>query len=115
MKWRIVQENWAALFEAIEERWPQVEEADLIEVDGDRQGFTDYVARVHDLTQAEAREEIETWLQGELPADVYMDERHDDASIRDSGRSIPVGEDVYDDDRLFGDDDKDETPIGRTP
>ena len=114
MKWRIVQENWPAFFEHIEERWPQVEEEDLIEIGGDRQAFTDYVARVHDLTPAEAREEIATWIEGDLPLDVYMDERHDNESIRDSGRSIPTGEDVYDDDRMFGDDGKDETPIGRT-
>jgi len=54
----------------------------------------------------EAREEIREWLAGEIPADVVMDESHDDRSIRNSAKYVGEGEDEYDDDARFGDDDE---------
>ena len=36
MKWQHVQQNWAAFYEAIVEKWPEVDESDLDEIDGDQ-------------------------------------------------------------------------------
>ena len=113
MDWKIVKRNWAALYESIDQRWPAVDEDDLDAIDGNRASFIDYIAKVNELTRGEAEEEVDAWVQGELPADVYMDERHDNDSMRESGRSIHPGEDVYSDDRLFGDDNTAEPPVGR--
>ena len=114
MDWHTVERNWPAFVERIEQRWPKTDERDLMDIDGDRSRFTTYLAKVHDLTQNEASEEIETWLMGEMPSDVKMDEFRDNANIRESGRSIPPGEDVYAEDGSFGDDNLPRRPVGRT-
>lgn len=114
MEWREVAENWTAFVEAIGTRWPRADETELLAIDGDRERFEVYIASRHDLTPAEVREDVEAWLMGELPLDVVMDETHDDASIRESGRHIPAGEDVYSEDADFGDDKTAERPAGRT-
>ena len=102
MNWQTVAQNWPAFFDRIEQRWPQTDESDLIDIDGDRRRFTSYLSKVHDLTRNEANEEIEAWLMGEVPADVRMDDHRDNANIRESGRDIPTGEDVYSEDGRFG-------------
>lgn len=106
MKWHHVQENWPAFFEAIIDRWPDAEEDELEEIDGDQRAFIAYVARLTEVEPADAREEIRDWLSGELPSDVVMDPRHDDHSILLSAKFLPEGEDESDDDARFGDDDK---------
>ena len=85
----------------------------LLELEGDRDRLTAYVAERHELTPSEADEQITVWLQGAVPADVVLDETRDNEQIRASGAHIPVGEDVYSDDRDFGDDDVASRPIGR--
>lgn len=105
MKWQHVQDNWPAFFEAILDKWPEADEDALEEIDGDQRAFVAYIADLAGLDAAEAREEIRDWLKGELPADVVMDPRHDDHSIRLSGKFLPEGEDESDDDARYGDDD----------
>lgn len=104
MKWHHVQENWSAFFEAIIDKWPDADETDLEEIDGDQRAFIAYVADLTGMGPAEARDEIREWMAGELPSDVVMDPRHDDHSIRLSRKFLPEGEDEYDDDARFGDD-----------
>jgi hypothetical protein len=104
MKWQHVQENWPAFYEAISDRWPDADEAELDEIDGDQRAFVHYVAELEGMDTSEALEEIREWLRGELPADVVMDPRHDDHSIRLSGKYLPEGEDESDDDARYGDD-----------
>ena len=89
MKWHHVQDNWPAFFEAILDRWPDADEADIIELTGQE--------------PEEARADIREWLSGELPSDVVMDPRHDNHSIALSKKYVPEGEDEYDDDSRFGD------------
>ncbi|SFQ20908.1 hypothetical protein [Tranquillimonas alkanivorans] len=113
MQWQTVQQNWPAFLERIEQRWPMTDEDDLLEVDGRRDRFVDYLSKVHDLTQNEANEQIDAWLMGEMPADAHMDDFRDNANIVESGRSIPPGEDVYAEDRDFGDDRAPDVPVGR--
>ena len=122
MEWQTVQQNWEAFFAAIVERWPESDEADLIEIDGNRARFVDYVAEASGTSREDADDQVDAWLleQTAVPADVQMDDRRDNANIRDSGQNIPTGEDVYSEDGRFGSGaDEDEgggpvNPIGRT-
>ncbi|MDW4547859.1 hypothetical protein R5H32_00690 [Defluviimonas sp. D31] len=107
MKWHHVQENWSAFFDAILDKWSDADEAELEEIDGDQRAFIAYVAELTGQEPSDARDEIREWLAGELPSDVVMDPRHDDHSIRLSGKYLPEGEDESDDDARFGDDGSD--------
>lgn len=106
MKWQHVQENWPAFYEAIAEKWPDVDEAELDEIDGDQRAFIAYIARVNEVEREEAREEIREWLAGEIPSDIVMDPIHDNQSIKLSAKYVGEGEDESDDDARFGDDDE---------
>ena len=61
--WRDVQHSWQDMLGQIVCRWPAPAAEDLMQIEGDRSRFTDYLARAHDLTHAEAEELIETWLR----------------------------------------------------
>lgn len=104
MKWQHVKDNWPAFYEAISEKWPDVDEGDLDEIDGDQRGFIAYIAKVNEMEPEEAREEIREWLAGEIPSDIVMDPAHDDQSMRLSRKYVGEGEDESDDDARFGDD-----------
>ena len=104
MRWHHIQDNWAAFYDPIIDRWPGADEAGLETVDGDQRAFVLYIANVTDQEPAEARDEILEWLKGELPADVVMDPHHEDHSILLSGKFMPEGEDESDDDARYGDD-----------
>lgn len=106
MKWQQVQDNWPAFIEVITERWPETDEDSLEEIDGDQRAFIAYIAEVTGLDPAEARDEIREWLSGEIPSDVVMDPIHDNRSMALSAKFVPEGEDEYDDDARFGDDDE---------
>lgn len=104
MKWVHVRDNWPAFIEAIIEKWPEADEAGLIEVDGDQRAFVQYIAEVTGQETAETRDEIREWLAGEIPSDIIMDPGHDNHSIRLSSKYLSEGEDESDDDARFGDD-----------
>ncbi|TJZ94229.1 hypothetical protein FA743_02935 [Paracoccus gahaiensis] len=104
MKWHHVQENWSAFYEAIIDKWPEADEADLDEVDGDQRAFVTYLAEATGQEPAEIREELREWLVGEIPSDVVMDPVHDNHSIALSAKFVGEGEDEYSDDARFGDD-----------
>ncbi|MCV2869973.1 hypothetical protein OEW28_15185 [Defluviimonas sp. WL0002] len=104
MKWHHVQENWFAFFDAILDKWPDADEAELEAIDGDQRAFISYIAELTEQEFSETREEVRDWLVGELPSDVVMDPRHDDHSIKLSGKYLPEGEDESDDDARYGDD-----------
>ncbi|MEX1662412.1 hypothetical protein [uncultured Thioclava sp.] len=104
MKWHHIEENWAAFYEAIMDRWPEAEEAALDEIDGDQRAFLRYIAELTEQEPVEAREEVVEWLRGELPSDVVMDPTHDSHSILLSAKYVSEGEDESDDDKHFGDD-----------
>lgn len=104
MKWHHVADNWPAFYEAILDKWPDADEAELDEIDGDQRAFLHYIAKLEGLDPEEALEEVREWLTGEIPSDVVMDESHDNISIRNSAKYVGEGEDEYDDDARFGDD-----------
>lgn len=106
MKWQHVQENWPAFYEVIQDKWPEVEEAELDEIDGDQRAFIHYLAEATGQETSEIRDELREWLAGEIPSDVVMDPIHDNHSINLSSKYVNEGEDEYDDDARFGDDDE---------
>ena len=56
MKWQHVQQNWAAFYEAIVEKWPEVDESDLDEIDGDQRAFIAHLAETTGQEPSEIRE-----------------------------------------------------------
>lgn len=104
MKWHHVQANWPAFYDAIQDKWPQADTADLDEIDGDQRAFIRYLAEATGQDSAEIREELRDWLTGEIPSDVVMDPIHDNHSISLSAKFVNEGEDEFDDDARFGDD-----------
>lgn len=107
MKWHHVQENWAAFYEAIIDKWPEAEQSELDEVDGDQRAFIAYLVSATGQEPAEIREELREWLVGEIPSDIIMDPGHDNHSIALSSKFVSEGEDEFSDDSRFGDDDGD--------
>ena len=114
MQWLAIARHWTAFTPAIRQRWPEAEEEDLLSLDGTQTTLAAYLARQTGRDITELDEEIEDWRAGATPADIRMDEREDMRNITDSERWIPEGEDVYDNDAAFGDDDQAERPLGRT-
>ena len=96
MRWSNVQANWSAFYEAITEKWPEA----------DQRAFIRYIAEVTGQEIAETKDEIREWLAGEIPSDVVMDPIHDGQSLALSAKFVGEGEDEYDDDARFGDDDE---------
>lgn len=78
MKWQQVQENWSAFYEAILDKWPDADEADLEEIEGDQRAFVAYIANLSGLEAVDAREEIRDWLANELPADLVLERDFED-------------------------------------
>lgn len=62
MSWSEIEKAWSELIDHIVDRWPETAAEPLLAIAGDRTRFTDYLARSHDLTLAEASEAIEAWL-----------------------------------------------------
>ena len=113
MQWNAVQSNWPAFTEALMQHFPNTTENDLLALEGRREPLVDYIAKVQNVERAEADRQLTVWMQGAVPADVAMDETRDGDNIRASAAHIPVGEDVYADDKDFGDDQLAESPVGR--
>ncbi|MBJ3762963.1 hypothetical protein ILP92_09430 [Maribius pontilimi] len=113
MQWDTIKQNWSAFIAPIMQRWEKTEENDLLTLDGNRDRFEAYLVEREGLSETDARDQVNDWMQGAAPADVVMDESRDGENIRASAAHIGVGEDVYADDKDFGDDNKTERPIGR--
>ncbi len=113
MQWTDVSRHWAAHIPRIMTQWPELDEDEVSAADGSREQFEKVLADRHDLTRTEAQVVIAEWLQGMEPADAIMDDTRDNERISASAADIPAGEDVYDDDAAFGDDDIPNTPIGK--
>ena len=113
MRWTDVAADWPAYLDSLQTRWPDADMDELEAIDGDRTRLEAYVAEVNDITIEDARDEVTDWLRGPTPADARMDEVRDNQNIANSERYISPGEDVYSDDREFGDDNLSERPVGR--
>ncbi|MGR3321300.1 MAG: hypothetical protein ACU0DK_05150 [Pseudooceanicola sp.] len=113
MDWKAIRREWRALVPVIQDRWPDADEDELLELDGTRDALAEYLARATGEDLDEILEELSDWRMGGIPADVRFNEINDNLNIHASARSIPAGEDVYDDDRAFGDDSTSDPPVGR--
>lgn len=113
MTWNDVAQNWTAFSPALLQRWPNIDEARLLTIDGRRDLMVAEVQARHDTTQADAEAQIDAWLNGAMPADVMASEHNDDAAITASANELPAGETPLDDDRQFGDDGLEARPMGR--
>lgn len=112
MRWKIVSRNWDAFQESILEKWPELTEDDLSDIEGDRTLFEERISQATGADADDVGAQVAEWLEGAVPADVHMDEVHDNASIAESALYISPGEDASDDDRKFGDDNAVEDPVG---
>lgn len=78
MKWQQVQENWSDFYDAILDRWPDADEADLEEIEGEQRAFVAYIAELTGQEPGDARDEIREWLANELPADLVLERDFED-------------------------------------
>ena len=113
MRWIQVRDNWPAFIDKVEEQWPDADRDVLETIDGDRAALKSHLVEATGLDAADVEEEIRVWLESDMPLDVMMDDSRDNEQIMESARYIHPGEDVYSDDREFGDDNASEPPIGR--
>ena len=113
MKWNDVATNWAAFVPRIMTRWPDLDENEVIAIDGNQDAFVAYLASFSDQDVVTAKSELNEWLMGEQPTDAIMHPTRDNARINASTENIPAGEDPSDDDRRFGDDLTPSPPIDR--
>ena len=114
MTWDDVAADWPAYTDSIITRWPEADAEIVADMDPDRLAFETYIAGVERVDAQEGARQVAEWLEGPKPIDAATDENHDDTSIRESAAHIPVGEDVYSEDRDFGDDGLATNPVGRT-
>lgn len=73
MKWTDVEANWSAFYDAIADKWPDADEAELDEIEGDQRAFIAYIAELTGQEPGDARDEIRDWLATELPSDLLLD------------------------------------------
>ncbi|NIZ09887.1 hypothetical protein [Pseudooceanicola sp. HF7] len=114
MQWSAITRYWSAYVPAVMQRWPETSEEDLLSLDGSEDALTGYLIKLTGRPAEDIRDEIAEWRTGATPADIRMDEAEDMRNIEASGRYLPEGEDVYDDDRSFGDDAPADPPVGRS-
>ena len=113
MQWRDVSQNWTAYTQRILTQWPDLDETEVLSIDGDQDAFLDYLSKSKGEDRVAAQMELADWLMGGEPIDVSMAEQNDNAHILESAAAVPAGEDVSDDDAKFGDDNTAEAPLGR--
>ena len=114
MQWNDVASNWTAFIPRIMTKWPEADEAEVQSIGGDRDRFVDYIAKLHGTDRQSAEIRVGEFLEGQAPVDAMMDQSRDNQRIMASADNVPAGEDVYSDDRKFGDDDTTERPMGKT-
>ena len=113
MDWSDIRANWPAHARRLAQRWPVLDEAELLALDGDREAVIDYLAAATGMERLAAGGELADWQMGETPLDVLMDARQDNRNIAQSGRHVPEGETPLDDDAAFGDEATPERLVGR--
>ncbi len=62
MPWTIVTQDWAAFVDRLCAWFPYFDRAALRRFRGDRQKLVTYLADSHDLTEAEASEQLDHWF-----------------------------------------------------
>ena len=111
MDWNTVRDHWPRFGAPLMQRFPDLTEARLAEIDGDREALVAEIALREALPSQEAADRLEAFLQGPMPADLYAG-LEAEAAV-DSGDYIEPGEDALADDHRFGDADQPAPPLGR--
>ena len=106
-------DDWVPFRDPILSTYPELTDADLEEADGSAVALARIIADRRGEDPAEAKQRLDEFLGGPMPADAYAAPVHDDAALRESGDYIPAGEDALADDSRFGDDATAENPVGR--
>lgn len=114
MIWSDIARNWSAHVPQILTRWPELGETEVLATEGDRTAFSTLLSRRMNLPASVADSEVADWAMGLESADAMMDPSRDNARISASASEVAPGEDVYDADEAFGDEDAAEPPIGRS-
>ena len=102
MQWKDIARHWSAYTPQILTRWPELDETDVLAIDGDQDAFINYLARKKGGDRVAAQMAIADWLYQAEPADVIMDESRDNERISASAQNIAEGEDPLSDDAKFG-------------
>ncbi|WP_407493427.1 hypothetical protein [Pseudooceanicola sp. MF1-13] len=113
MQWTDIARDWAAFTPAIQDRWPEAEEEDLLALNPTEDALAGYLSQQTGEEFRDVKAQVREWQMGQIPTDVAMDPLRDNANISDSHRHLAPGEDPSDRDDLFGDDDQAENPVGR--
>ena len=106
-------QDWVSFRDPLLTTYPELTEADLEDADGSTMLLAERIAERRGIAANDAQQELHEFLSGPMPADAYAAPTHDDAAVSESDAYVPAGEEVYDDDRRFGDDDASDRPIGR--
>ena len=106
-------QDWVPFRDPILSRYPELDDAALEDADGSTARLARTIAERQDIEPEEAQQDLHEFLDGPMPADAYAAPVHDNAAMRDSGDYVPAGEDTSDDDERFGDDEKEDNPVGR--
>ena len=114
MQWKDVSSAWVAYTPRILSRWPELDENEVLALEGDQDGFIALLATSKGEDRVAAQMELADWLIGSEPLDVTTDEHLDNRQISRSGANVPAGEEPLDDDRKFGDDSTPEPPVSKT-
>ena len=59
--WTSIQENWGEFRDAASERWSDLTEDDLDDIDGDREELVEKVQDYYGVSRAEAEEQVDAW------------------------------------------------------
>ncbi|UWQ19251.1 hypothetical protein [Jannaschia sp. M317] len=106
--------DWTPFRDALLTRFDGLTEGDLSDADGQFDALARRIAERGGQTLPDARQTLDRFLSGPMPADAFAAPQHDDAAISGSDAYIPEGEDALADDSRFGDDDLADRPMGRT-
>jgi hypothetical protein len=114
MQWNDIARDWAAFTPAILDRWPEATEDDLLALTPTEDALASYLSERTGEEPRDLKAQIREWQQGQIPTDVAMDPNRDNANISQSARNLGPGEAPSDRDDLFGDDDAETPPVGRS-
>lgn len=114
MDWTTVADHWTAYVPRLMTKFPQLREDTLLSADGNRALVTAHLAEVQQTDAQSANLALSEWLEGSEPVDAVMAETRDNERISAVQAHIPAGEDTLSDDAKFGDDNRPDTPVGRS-
>ena len=59
--WTSIQENWGEFRDAASERWADLTEDDLDDIDGEREELVDKVQEYYGVSEEEAERQVDAW------------------------------------------------------